>query len=180
MGGRYKGITAEIDVREMERMLDAGVKEYELAASTSLNYATKRARTQVIRRTAKRVNLPQWAIRDRLYFNRAHRKKLRASLKLYTRDVSAGKERLKPKQNKIGVAVKGRTFPGAFLARKNGIGAQQAFRRTSKKRHPLKAIKINIKDDAEKVMMSTMRLAPMYLKKKLEPELMRRLKNAAR
>ncbi len=95
----------------------------------------------------KRVKLK--LIRDRILIQRANRKNPQAQLvcrfkSVFVKDLSG------VRQTPIGVSAGGRMYPHAFIATLQKGGKPGVYRRTTKKRTPVKSVTIPIFDDAVK------------------------------
>ena len=97
--------------------------------------------------TQKRVKLK--LIRDRISIRRANRKNSQATLSCRFKSVFV-KDLSGVRQTPIGVSAGGRMYPHAFIATLQKGGKSGVYRRTTKKRTPVKSVTIPIFDDAVK------------------------------
>ena len=90
-------------------------------------------------------------IRDRIRIIRASRKKLYAFLHCDFTGIRADKLG-QPRQTPPGAVAGGQLFSGAFVAKLNRDKTPGIYRRVTKKRFPVKAERIEIYEEAHKVM----------------------------
>ena len=93
----------------------------------------------------KRIKLK--IIRDRIVMQRANKRNTQASLScnfksVYVKDLSS------VRQTPIGVMAGGKMYPHAFIATLKKGGKPSVYRRTTKKRFPVKSVTVDIFDDA--------------------------------
>lgn len=149
------------DVRKLEKKLSSlRSSEVDRAHARALNEGTKRARTKIVRATAGEVNVKSKSIRSKISIIRATSSNKEARMRVKRSSVSAMSQGAR--KTKTGVTAGRRKFAGAFIAaptsspvrpdpdRKplgKGLGKLQVFKRTGKKRYPLAAVKIWIRDE---------------------------------
>lgn len=90
-------------------------------------------------------------IRDRIVMQRANKRDPQATLScnfksVYVKDLS------NIKQTPVGVSAGGKVYPHAFIATLKKGGKSGVYRRTTKKRFPVKSVTISIFDEASRIV----------------------------
>ncbi|MBU1701447.1 MAG: hypothetical protein KJ831_15010 [Candidatus Eisenbacteria bacterium] len=170
---------------EAMRLIAAGEKVYEMAAVSSLNKATRWARTRVIREIAILAKVsPQLLVSKRFKVWRARRGMLFTTMGCFTRPISARK--LKgARQTKTGVSAYQHSWPHAFIRRPlrqgfRGVAPEKVFRRFTKKNYKIQYMSIKIQPVAEKLILKWADRASERVMITFPHELEWRLNNAAR
>lgn len=171
-------VTFEIEDRELKRMLDAGVREYRLAASASLNKAMARIRTYSVRVLSKQSKIPQKNLRKRVRVFRANPGRLYTSGRFHILPMLA--KHLKYRANSSGVTVAGQNFPRAFIMPDNDAGAPGGpWQRKGRSRTPIERIKVPLGNAESVIDHGTARYTGLLVNKYLPGEIMWRLNRAA-
>lgn len=132
-------------IREIEALPEQSL----IAAIFALNRTAEWLKGHLSKKvsTQKRVKLE--LIRDRISIQRANRRNPQATLSCNFKSVFV-KDLSGVKQTPIGVSAGGRMYPHAFIATLKRGGKPGVYRRTTKKRTPVKSVTIPIFDDAVK------------------------------
>jgi len=166
------------DVAQVKRSLNkAQRKVVPLAVSASLNRSIKQTHTKSVRDSASRLGVKQKIIRSRIRFqhrDRATRRNWEAGVFSVISDMPAalfGKLR----QLKKGAKAGKKMFPGAFKATMPS-GKTGVYRRTSKKRFPIKEEKIPIRNIVEPIIKQNIQAVGLpVFRKRFHHELQHRL-----
>lgn len=97
----------------------------------------------------KRIKLK--LIRDKIKITKADRRNPQTTLDCNFRNISII-ELGKVQQNQVGTSVNGVTFPHAFIATLHKGGRRGVYRRTTKKRFPVKSVTIPFFEEATKII----------------------------
>lgn len=97
--------------------------------------------------TEQRIKLK--LIRDRISMQRASKKNLQTTLSCNFKGVLV-RDFWKVKQTPVGVTAGGIMYPQAFIATLKKGGKPGVYRRTTKKRFPVKSVTVEIFDDASR------------------------------
>lgn len=141
-------------IQQLERKLKAiAEKEVPRAAVTALNKTARPVVGAVAKAVAQKEKLPASIVRKRVVFRKATFNARSAFVKSFTRGINAIRllsdatiaKRMGTGTNKMGVTVRGRQLPGAFINRVRRNGNAFVFeRRFKNKRYPLDVKRIPI------------------------------------
>lgn len=164
-------ISLTVDDSQFQRMVAARDPIYLAAGVSALNKASRKVRTQVIKRAATLLRMPPTPIRKRTYFRNARRNfRPHVTLLIYTKGIAISGP-FRPRRTKKGVSADGgRRYPGAFVANKT------AMRREGGE---LKVIREDIYRGVSAAAAVEMQTAGEHLADILPHELEVRLKRAA-
>ena len=121
------------------------------ATILALNRTAEFLKSRVSKEISTEQRIKLKLIRDRIRIFRAHKMNLASLLNCDFRGVRAS-DLGKPRQTKPGAVVGNRLFKGAFVATLKKSKEPGVYRRTTKKRFPLKAERIEIFDDALRIV----------------------------
>jgi hypothetical protein len=192
-------VTAQFDWKDIEFMMEQAVPVARSAAAAAMNRAAAKARTESKRAIAIELKIdPQQLVAKRMRHTKAwagawpnlttrismivrpipavllRGVKYDATRGRATKGKIAGRARMGMTGNGV-TASGGRHWPHAFIARGKRFGNLQIFERQGKPSHPLRAIKIETRQTAERIMRQRMEIASENLAANLEHEIAWRL-----
>lgn len=155
----------QAQIKRLEKKLKAiAEKEIPKAVASALNKVGMPTATEVGRKVSALENLPVRVVANQMFFNKATPKTMTASVKSYARGINVirliSKSVIAKKMgrgtHKQGVNVRGRSYPGAFINRKNGNKAL-VFTRIGRERLPLRVERIDIQRHLVEYQMPTLK-----------------------
>jgi len=175
------GVSMKMDTRDFNRMLLRMDNVHEAAVSASMNRGLAKARTAAKREIASEADIqPQRLVSRRMRIKRATKARLNGALRILTNPIPAiklGAKDLYHEGARTGKGVTargGRHWRDAFI--RPGKGANwQVFERRAASRLPLRAIKIPIKDIAERKIKEKVEDARDWIAKEIPRQIMWRV-----
>jgi len=122
-----------INDRTVVQMLNRGDKVMELAVAGALNKTAGKIRTKSVRETARRLHVAQKHIRQRYYIRRAHRRRMVAEVRVYSKSLNPVRIAT-PVETATGVTTGAHKFPGAFLINGRNSGKLLVVKRSPRAR----------------------------------------------
>lgn len=140
--------------KQIERVVEnihALPEQIQQACIFALNRTAEWLKGKLAKEVSEEKRLKLKMIRDRIIISRARRNEARAGLlcnfrSILVRDLGG------VRQDKIGVTAGGITYPHAFIATLRSGGKAGVYRRTTKKRFPVKSVTIPIFEEATKIL----------------------------
>lgn len=155
-------------------MFEVTEQAFNLGAARVLNRGLMKARTLATRAISNDLKIkPQRLIRVRMRIDRASSRHLAGRLRMLDNPMSMSRlalQQVKSKGGGVTVAGQGMQI-GAFIAAKRGTLTQQVFRRESRNRYPLKALKVTISLVARGHLRSAVETAMIDVPSDLEREM---------
>lgn len=121
------------------------------ATILALNRTAEWLKGQVSKEISKEKRIKLKIIRDKIKLLKADRRNTEANLNCSFKNVPII-QLGKVSQNNIGTSVGSMMFPHAFIATMHKGGRQNVYRRTTKKRFPVKVVGIPIYESATKIV----------------------------
>lgn len=146
----YKEIDTQI--RDLVEQINALPEQVAQAAIFALNRVAEWLKGRVSQEISKEKRIKLKLIRDRISIIRANKKQPEAALNcnfqgILVRDLKG------VRQTSTGVTAGGVSYPHAFIATlRAGVGKPGVYKRTTKKRFPVRSVRIDIYDEAEKII----------------------------
>lgn len=141
----------EKQISNILKTIHALPDQIQKASILALNRTAEWLKGQVAKNISQEKRIKLKIIRDKIKILRADRRNIRTNLNCNFQNIPII-ELGKVKQNAIGTAVGNLMFPHAFIATMNKGGRKNVYRRTTKKRFPVKVVKIPIYEDAAKII----------------------------
>lgn len=121
------------------------------AAILALNRTAEWLKGRVAKDLSREKRIKLKIIRDKIKLLKADKRNIRTNLNCNFRNIPII-ELGAVKQNAIGTSVSNMIFPHAFIVTLRKGGKRNVYRRTTKKRFPVKTVSIPIYDDATKII----------------------------
>ena len=121
------------------------------ASIWALNRTTEWLKVRTSQEISKEKRIKLKLIRDKIKIMKADRRNPKSFLSCNFRDIPII-ELGRVHQNMVGTSVNGVTFPHAFIATIQKGGRQNVYRRTTKKRFPVKVVGIPIYEEAMEIV----------------------------
>jgi len=141
----------EKQINDILKTINALPEQIQKATILALNRTSEWLKGRIAKDISKEKIIKLKIIRDKIKILRADKRNIRTNLNCDFKNIPII-ELGKVKQNAIGTAVGNMTFPHAFIATMHKGGKENVYRRTTKKRFPVKVVKIPIYDAASKII----------------------------
>lgn len=141
----------EKQINNILKTIHALPEQVQKATILALNRTSEWLKGRVAKDISREKRIKLKIIRDKIKVLKADKRNIQANLNCNFQNIpiiDLGKVR----QNAIGAVVGNMTFPHAFIATMHKGGKQNVYRRTTKKRFPVKVVKIPIYNDAIKII----------------------------
>ncbi|MBR1734620.1 MAG: phage tail protein [Alphaproteobacteria bacterium] len=146
---KYEPIDKQI--KNLIESINAMPEQVAQASIFALNRVAEWLKGRVSQEVSKEKRIKLKLIRDRISIMRANKKKTEAALNCNFRGILV-KDLASVRQTATGVTAGGASYPHAFIATLKPGGKPGVYRRTSKKRFPVRSVRIEIYDEAEKII----------------------------
>lgn len=127
--------------------LNAMPDQVQQASIFAMNRTAEWMKGKLAKEISAKQRLKLKLIRDRIVMQRANKRNPQAQLQCNFKSVFV-KDLHPINQNAVGVVAGGKIYPHAFIATLRKGGKSGVYRRTTKKRFPVKSVTIPIFDDA--------------------------------
>ncbi len=142
-------ISVDSQINKIITDLNAMPEHVQQASIFALNRMAEWMKGQIVKDISAKQRIKLKIIRDRIVMQRANKRNTQASLSCNFRSVYV-KDLSSVRQTPIGVMAGGKMYPHAFIATLKKGGKSGVYRRTTKKRFPVKSVTVDIFDDATK------------------------------
>ena len=140
-------VSVDKQIKKIIRDLNAMPDQVQQASIFAMNRTAEWMKGRLSKEISAEQRLKLKLIRDRIVMRRADKRNPQAQLQCNFKSVFA-KDLLPINQNAVGVVAGGKVYPHAFIASLQKGWKPGVYRRTTKKRLPVKSVTIPIFDDA--------------------------------
>lgn len=138
-------------IKDILKTINALPEQIKKATILALNRTAEWLKGRVAKDISREKRIKLKVIRNKIQLLKADKRNIQTNLKCNFKNIPII-ELGKVKQSAIGTAVGNMMFPHAFIATMHKGGKENVYRRTTKKRFPVKVVKIPIYDDAAKII----------------------------